>query len=298
MSFLFIHIHLVKLTDDLYVVKVILNKRKVRLNCNGGKTMEGTSNNSLYTLIAVLVFGIFLSLSYWLFQDELKSTLASVMDKSSETTSIKLANDGLYATSEAYFTINEDGVILDYTGYSLDVIVPDIINGIVVKELGVRSLSDKGLTTLKLPNSIVKIGPYALSNNKLTSVILPANLEDLGIYALLGNHLETIELPSTLTKINEAALAHNSLISLTIPSSVVYIGDRAIVGNKLKRLTIPTSVTHLGLGVLRDNAYLEDFKLPLSLHDDVLADQRLLGSTFDTDWNYLTFYDEDVVSYY
>lgn len=256
------------------------------------------SNKSLYTLIAVVIFGIFLSLSYWLFQDSFKGILASVMDSTSETTSIKLANDGLYTTSEAYFTINTDGVILSYSGYSLDVIVPETINGIVVKEVGERAFSSKGLTTIKLPNTITKIGPYALSNNKLTSVILPNGLQELGIYALMGNHLATIELPSTLITINEASLAHNYLVSLTIPASVIYIGDRAIVGNKLTSITIPSSVTHLGLGIMRDNVYLEDFKLPLSLQDDVFADQRLLGSTFDADWNYLTFYGDDVVSYY
>ena len=49
--------------------------------------METGSNKSLYTLIAVVVFGIFLSLSYYLFQDQMKSTLASVLDKTSASTS-------------------------------------------------------------------------------------------------------------------------------------------------------------------------------------------------------------------
>lgn len=52
--------------------------------------MEIGSNKSLFTLIAVVIFGVFLSLSYWLFQDELKSTLASVMDKTSVATGAKL----------------------------------------------------------------------------------------------------------------------------------------------------------------------------------------------------------------
>lgn len=41
--------------------------------------MEMGSNKSLYTLIAVVVFGIFLSLSYWLFQDEFKGVLATTL---------------------------------------------------------------------------------------------------------------------------------------------------------------------------------------------------------------------------
>lgn len=31
--------------------------------------METGSNKSLFTYVAVVIFGIFLSLSYWLFQD-------------------------------------------------------------------------------------------------------------------------------------------------------------------------------------------------------------------------------------
>ena len=41
--------------------------------------MEGGVNKSLFTLIAVVVFGIFLSLSYWLFQDEFKGVLATTL---------------------------------------------------------------------------------------------------------------------------------------------------------------------------------------------------------------------------
>ena len=48
--------------------------------------METGSNKSLFTLIAVVIFGVFLSLSYWLFQDELVSVLASVMESTSEMT--------------------------------------------------------------------------------------------------------------------------------------------------------------------------------------------------------------------
>jgi hypothetical protein len=46
--------------------------------------VDGGSNKSLYTLIAVVVFGIFLSLSYFLFQGSFKGILADVMDKTSE----------------------------------------------------------------------------------------------------------------------------------------------------------------------------------------------------------------------
>lgn len=52
--------------------------------------METGSNKSLFTLIAVVIFGIFLSLSYWLFKDEMKNVLANVLDKTSESVNNKL----------------------------------------------------------------------------------------------------------------------------------------------------------------------------------------------------------------
>lgn len=51
--------------------------------------MESGSNKSLYTLLAVVVFGIFLSLSYFLFQDQLKGVLADVMSKANSSMSSK-----------------------------------------------------------------------------------------------------------------------------------------------------------------------------------------------------------------
>ena len=52
--------------------------------------MEIGTNKSLFTLIAVVIFGFFLSLSYWMFQSELPSVLASVFDKTSIVTNKRI----------------------------------------------------------------------------------------------------------------------------------------------------------------------------------------------------------------
>ena len=93
--------------------------------------MEVGSNKSLYTLIAVVVFGIFLSLSYFLFQDNLKGVLADVMGKTGDKTSIVIDNNGLVPTNESYFNVDVlvDGSckITNYTGIDKDVIIPNYI---------------------------------------------------------------------------------------------------------------------------------------------------------------------------
>lgn len=52
--------------------------------------METGSNKSLFTLIAVVIFGVFLSLSYWLFQNEMRGVLASVFDSVAISNETKL----------------------------------------------------------------------------------------------------------------------------------------------------------------------------------------------------------------
>lgn len=81
--------------------------------------METGSNKSLFTLIAVVVFGIFLSLSYLLFQDNLKGVLANVMDKSSQSISrnldYSLTTANIYMSS-SYFD-NATKTIPKFTAY-------------------------------------------------------------------------------------------------------------------------------------------------------------------------------------
>jgi hypothetical protein len=77
--------------------------------------METGSNKSLLTLLAVVIFGVFLSLSYWMFQDELTNILGSVMESAGLSIGNKadLLDDyitygyNLYNTTTATFTNKE-----------------------------------------------------------------------------------------------------------------------------------------------------------------------------------------------
>ena len=43
--------------------------------------MDDGANKALFVLIAVVIFGIFLAISYWLFQEQFKGILADMMSK-------------------------------------------------------------------------------------------------------------------------------------------------------------------------------------------------------------------------
>lgn len=65
--------------------------------------MDRGTNKGLFTLITVVIFGIFLSISYWLFQDSLKGVLADVLDKTSQSVDSKTVFGG-NAFPDSYFT--------------------------------------------------------------------------------------------------------------------------------------------------------------------------------------------------
>ena len=69
--------------------------------------METGINKSLFTLLGVVVFGVFLSLSYFLFQDQLQSIVATTTEKTGLRTTRKTLKesmiDGIYVAIKENF---------------------------------------------------------------------------------------------------------------------------------------------------------------------------------------------------
>lgn len=203
--------------------------------------MESGSNKSLYTLIAVVVFGIFLSLSYFLFQDNLKGVLANVMDRTSVTTSIKLDNDGLLTTDPKYFSFNATtGTITSFTlNGSKDIIIPSVIDGVVVTAIGQSVFSDIQLNSVIVPDSVTTIGTNAFWNCGLKEIKLSNNLTTLAASSLAWNKLKTLELPDSLTILGGGALRGNQLTTLKIPSGVTALNDTVFSHNDFVSIELP-----------------------------------------------------------
>ena len=211
--------------------------------------METGSNKSLYTLIAVVVFGIFLSLSYFLYQDQLKSVLADVLNKTSVMTSKKLDNNGIYPTDENLFTINSSGKITTFTGTNIpNVILPTFVDGIQVLTVDDGALYDKQLKTLTIPVGVKVIedavnmdtprGSYigAFSRNLLTDVILPEGLTYVGGRAFEYNPLKSIYIPNSVTYIGPAAFYCADLVNFQISTNVQTIKHYTYLVITLKSL--------------------------------------------------------------
>ena len=281
--------------------------------------METGSNKSLFTLIAVVIFGIFLSLSYWLFSDEMKSVLADVMDSTSEMTSIKLNNNGLIPTDEKYFSyiLLENGSvkITSYTGDQdgiTDLIIPTYIGGYPVTVIDDGVFYNKGLTSVILPSTLTTIedtnyggtGTYqgAFANNNLTKLVIPNSVTYIGTCAFLGNKIEDVTFGDSLVKINHEAFNSNKLKNVVLPDSLRFLGGYQFSGNPLTSielndgletiindafsgtwlttLTLPKSIIVLGDYSLAGMGRLKEIKVPLTYKTYIESHPNTLVLTY------------------
>jgi hypothetical protein len=242
--------------------------------------MDVGSNKSLFTLLAVVIFGVFLSLSYWLLQDELVNVLADVMDGTSEMTSIKLENDGLIPTESKYFSINSTGKITDYDlSGGKDVIIPSHINGIAVTTIGGDAFYNKGINSLILPNTITKIetgtriydsngevvGYYgAFMGNNLEEITIPSSVSFIGLRAFKDNNIKELNLNEGLTRIEADAFHNNDIVNLDIPNSVTAIDWHAFGSNKITTLKLGTGLKSIG-SIAFNNNQIKSVTLPETL---------------------------------
>lgn len=126
----------------------------------------------------------------------------------------------------------------DYNEYTGDIAIPRIVNfnGVTYS---VKSISDDAfngcwdLTSIEIPNSVIKIGNSAFSGcTSLTSIIMGNSVTEIGDYAFRGcNSLSTIETANSLTNIGYGAFSGcENLTNIVIGSGVKLIEDYAFSG--------------------------------------------------------------------
>lgn len=232
--------------------------------------MDAGSNKSLYTLLTVIIFGIFLSMIYWFFQAQLKDVLASVIDGVKTGTVVNMEDTFALQNEESDFLFEPStGTILGYVGKRKNIVIPDEIDGVVVehigdeafyggkqitdvvfpssvKTIGVGAFREQDITNLFLPDTIQSIGADAFRSSNLVSVLLPTNLTVLESRVFYSTFITSIELPSTLKEIKDRALYGTPMTTITLPEGVTLIGDSAFRYSKLQGIRIPSTVTNIG----------------------------------------------------
>ncbi|WP_054957422.1 leucine-rich repeat protein [Paenibacillus dakarensis] len=160
---------------------------------------------------------------------------------------------------------NGDGTVTIYwyEGQDKDLVIPDTIGGKSVTGIG-NAFSNKGLTSVVIPDSVKNIGNHAFYINELTDVIIPSSVTSVGEGAFSSNKLTSVSIPNSVTTIEKDTFYYNPLTNVTIPDSVTTIEDYAFASNQLTTLIIPNSVTSIGENAFSQNK-LTTLEIPNSV---------------------------------
>lgn len=196
-------------------------------------------------------------------------------------------SDFVWATDWLHKT---DGIVItEYKGTRKNVHIPATINGHKVTVLGYGgAFHEKGLTSVKIPDTVQVISHWTFARNELTeleipksvyliansafrenklqSVTLSEGLTTIEYDAFEYNQLKTVAIPNTVTSIEDSVFAHNQLTSVSIPNSVTSIEKEAFEANQLTSITIPPRVTSIG-----DNAFSDNQLTSVIIPDSVIS---------------------------
>lgn len=115
--------------------------------------------------------------------------------------------------NEDDFIITDNGVITKYTGNDVDLIVPDIINGITVTGIQRGAFDNSQIYGLTLPKTITEIPSYAFNKHQTLSYIEGQGILSINSGALYGSEqLLEADFPNVIT-IGQSAfsMTHNLL---------------------------------------------------------------------------------------
>jgi hypothetical protein len=155
-----------------------------------------------------------------------------------------------------YSYIIEDGkaVIMEYKGTGGNVEIPVALGGHPVVKIEEGAFQKKGLTSIVIPDSIIRIGDGAFAfNHDLTWAIIGQSVTIIGNYAFTENRLSELRIPDHVINIGEGAFNNNALEHIEIGSGVESIGSYAFMGNQLTSIMIPRSVTSMGSSAFMQN---------------------------------------------
>ncbi len=206
---------------------------------------EGTSQG-LFIVVAIVIFGIFIGLTYTIFGDVLEPALVEIFGDGVKKGGYNV--DGAVPSEESDFIFDDVDTIIGYKGTDTEIVIPEEIRGKKVTTISGDAFNNRNLTSVIMPNTITTIEDGrieggsivfgAFANNSIGTISFSNNLSKIGKFAFFRGTLdmETIVLPTKLKIISEAAFKENELKEITLPAEVEEIDKEAFKDNELERV--------------------------------------------------------------
>jgi hypothetical protein len=146
-------------------------------------------------------------------------------------------------------TLSEDGkgaVITGYTGWWSMVVIPSVIDGMPVVEIGEEAFKEnKEISFVAIPAGVVSIGDSAFNScENLTGVAFSNGLQVLGASCFANTKLSTVQFPDSVRKLGwDCFSSCSSLTAINLPASLEVVGAGAFADcTELANLAIPNGL--------------------------------------------------------
>lgn len=188
------------------------------------------------------------------FRDSVSLLEEANIGKAKEMTGLDKVN---YTTSalEPCFKIDENGVLSfkqdDYKGSWDNFVVPDVVDGVVVRELERNFfLNCKELTAVTISDCVEVLGEQTFYNcEKLTTVNFGKNIREIGARAFINCYaLEELEIPDTVEKLGLRAFNNcTSLKKVILGNHITSISSYTFsLCTSLEAVTLKSPITVIG----------------------------------------------------
>ncbi|NME69344.1 leucine-rich repeat domain-containing protein [Flammeovirga aprica] len=151
---------------------------------------------------------------------------------------------------QSSYTLTDDDVIvqnnvLQSVNYDFSIkkiIIPDRLDGQIIKQIADKSFSGtgvfekQGITSIQLPSQLEYIGTSAFSENDLTNVNLPQSLIQIADSVFFNNQIQEVNLNEGLEKIGRHAFQDNKIKELDLPSSLLFIYQFGFHNNEIEKI--------------------------------------------------------------
>ncbi len=178
--------------------------------------------------------------------------------------------------------------ITAYEGKEASLILPKTLGGKPVKAVGENAFANhETLTSVTLPESLIKIGRYAFQDCKalttvkwndaleviddfafrrtaLSELVCPPKLYGIGREAFASSAITKVEMSDSVTKVRDYAFhACTALTEIRFSPRLTEIGSRLFNGcSELSEVVIPTTVTKIGDYAFGSCANLDTVVIP------------------------------------
>ena len=157
--------------------------------------------------------------------------------------------------------------ITGYTGIETEIIIPSTIEGKPVTRIDSDAfLNNTDITSVTIPNSVLRIESGAFQNSMVNTIDLGDSLTYIGDNAFKGSKLVNVTIPSSVTEIGNASFAMNRNLSSVIinGNNLLTLGDGAFSITSISAFRIPTSLSTIASNTFNDTA-LSSLTIPANI---------------------------------